>query len=333
MGIVVEHSMLIYGYPREHEMIWGMFISWLMPLFTFISGYLYRERTMRNLAEKYIHPMILFSAVNFFVGYWFYEAYHHDFHIFGYAMWYLWALFWFAIITPYVSKVFSMKALLVFSLVLVIIYQVLPVSSSISYIATKLQIGRIIGFYPFFLLGIISKRLGYTEISSVQKTRTILSLIMVGYLLMCYFQVGFAYKSGFYLLPSSGWRTVVSFALSYPIIMLLCILLVSSMPRKETFLSRYGGLTLNVYLLHMTVVFPLCYGVFSHFEYNILVAFLNSFLACIFCTFFFTRRVGVIIQRMLECCTWKIAIPSYLLALVLVNSSTLLPLINKWIDF
>ncbi len=100
MGIVIEHSMLIYGYPREHEIIWGLLIGWLMPLFTFISGYLYKQRTLKELNNKYLYPMILFSAINFIIGYFFYNKYHTDINFIGYAMWYLWALFWYAIFTP-----------------------------------------------------------------------------------------------------------------------------------------------------------------------------------------------------------------------------------------
>jgi len=100
MGIVIEHSLLIYGYPRKHELVWGLMISWLMPMFTFISGYLFKYRTIKELVNKYLYPMVLFTSINFMVGYFFYDSYHSGIHVIGYAMWYLWALFWFAVITP-----------------------------------------------------------------------------------------------------------------------------------------------------------------------------------------------------------------------------------------
>lgn len=100
LGVVATHSLLIYGYPRVHELFWGVFVSWLMPMFTLISGYLYKKRKIKDLFSKYLYPMILFSAINFAIGYFFYEEYYDGINIIGYAMWYLWALFWFQIITP-----------------------------------------------------------------------------------------------------------------------------------------------------------------------------------------------------------------------------------------
>lgn len=65
MGIVVEHSMLIYGYPRNHELVWGLLISWLMPLFTFLSGYLFKERSLKVLVNRHLYPMF-FSHLSIF---------------------------------------------------------------------------------------------------------------------------------------------------------------------------------------------------------------------------------------------------------------------------
>ena len=100
MGIVVEHSLLAYGYPRNFEFFWSIAISWIMPLFTIISGFFFKKKSVRLLVDKYLYPMLLFSAINFVVGYVFYPPYHNGHHLMGYAMWYLWALFVFALITP-----------------------------------------------------------------------------------------------------------------------------------------------------------------------------------------------------------------------------------------
>lgn len=100
LGIVVEHSLIVYGYPRSHELFWALMISWLMPMFTIISGYLYKQRKLKELLSKYLYPMFLFSAAIFALGFLFYDKYHEGINIIGYAMWYLWALFWFQIIIP-----------------------------------------------------------------------------------------------------------------------------------------------------------------------------------------------------------------------------------------
>ena len=60
IGIVMEHTLLIYGYPRNIELLWASCISWLMPLFTVISGYWFKKRTIKDLCNKYLYPMLFF---------------------------------------------------------------------------------------------------------------------------------------------------------------------------------------------------------------------------------------------------------------------------------
>lgn len=79
IGIVLEHSLIIYNYPRNLELIWAGFISCLMPLFTLISGYWHKPKAVQMQVKSYLKPMLLFSGVNFAIGYIFYPAYHSSF--------------------------------------------------------------------------------------------------------------------------------------------------------------------------------------------------------------------------------------------------------------
>lgn len=157
LGIVLEHAILIYGYPRSMELFWGLFISWLMPMFTIISGYWLKERPLTDLCNRYLYPMLLFSSVNFIVGYFFYPAYHSGFHAMGYAMWYLWALFVYSIISPKLMSILTIKKLLLLSCFMAILYNFCPITGKILTLANELQLNRIIGFYPFYLFGILLK--------------------------------------------------------------------------------------------------------------------------------------------------------------------------------
>ena len=333
MGIVIEHSMLIYGYPREHEIIWGLLIGWLMPLFTFISGYLYKQRTLKELNNKYLYPMILFSAINFIIGYFFYNKYHTDINFIGYAMWYLWALFWYAIFTPPLIKKVSLPLLFMLSICVSVIFMLISMPYLLVLLSTRLQINRIIGFFPFFLLGIIMRKHSEIPLCSRKSFCALFVIVMIGYLLLCFAKEGLAYKASFYLIPSSSWQTILQIVVSYPLIMLLCISLLFSLPRKETWLSRYGSRTLYVYLLHMLVIFPLCYGVFLHLEHNVWIVVLNSLLACFFCAFFFSDKIKYIMKLLLSKPRWKIALVLYTFSLVLVNSSILIKVFNRWTNF
>lgn len=209
LGIVFEHSLLIYGYPRSHEIIWAICISWLMPLFTMISGYLFKARSVKELCKRYLYPMILFSAINFLFGYFFYPAYKTGFHWIGYAMWYLWALFIMAIITPPLRKLnYKIAAVLI---AVALIYQLLPLPSIVNYAAQTLQLNRIVGFYPFFVIGHLLRRdMAKIEAKIPRKTCALALLaIVVFYASACLRIPGLAYKSGFYLSFSNGIVTSI----------------------------------------------------------------------------------------------------------------------------
>lgn len=157
LGIVLEHSLMIYGYPRWIELFWAIFISWLMPLFTLISGFFSKEYEFKTLLKKYLYPMFLFSAVNFLVGYAFNPAYKTGVHLIGYAMWYLWALFFFVYLTPKIQRKVRLKKLLIASLLLALLFPILP-DVGIGKWLNILSFNRLVGFFPFFLVGCLLKR-------------------------------------------------------------------------------------------------------------------------------------------------------------------------------
>lgn len=190
-------------------------------------------------------------------------------------------------------------------------------------IANKFQINRLFGFYPFYLLGIMLNNKDLLVTKKRILWQFILGSSMALYISVCYIIKGFAYKSGFYLAPSSSLMTVVQFLISYTFIMTICVSLIKSIPNTENVISKYGGRTLNVYLLHMMVVFPLCYGIFSHLDYNPINVVLNSLLACLLCLFFFTERCDVLMKKLLAKGRWGVVITAYLVTLLLVNSSLL----------
>lgn len=319
LGIVFEHSLLIYGYPRSHEIVWAICISWLMPLFTMISGYLFKARSVKELCKRYLYPMILFSAVNFLIGYFFYPAYKTGFHWIGYAMWYLWALFIMAIITPLLQKLNYKIAVLLIAVAL--IYQLLPLPSITNYSAQTFQLNRIIGFYPFFALGILLRRDMVKIETMVSRKTCALALFAIAclYVIACWRIPGLAYKSGFYLSFSNGTGVSILTAGSYIAIVSICVLLTLTASREQKWYSKYGARTLNVYVLHMMVVFPLCYGMFAHLTPIVPFKIINSLLAVGFCLFFFSDYVDKIMKSILSKPKWGYVLMLYIVLLVIVN--------------
>lgn len=329
LGIVLEHSLLIYGYPRDFELFWAMAISWLMPLFTMISGYFFKEKPRSVLIEKYIYPMMLFSAVNFIVGYFFYSSYQNGIHIVGYAMWYLLALFVYTVITPPILRKISLKRLLIISFIFVLLYQLLPFTFA-NYYVNLLQINRIVSFYPLFLIGFWLKA-NYTKIIqkfTLLQARMLLGCIMSFYLLCCWHFHGLAYKSGFYIEMGTTTLHILFFFMNYVFVSLIAILIIFSTPNIKFRFTHYGERTMSVYLLHMLIVFPLCYGLFSKMSFNILTLLTNCMLSVLLCSFFFSNVINDKMQTILNSIKWNVCFLAFGFALILVNNHVLLKIIE-----
>lgn len=320
IGIVLEHTLLIYGYPRSMELLWASCISWLMPLFTVISGYWFKKRTIKELCNKYLYPMLLFSAINFIIGYFFYTPYHKGVHLMGYAMWYLWALFIFAIITPRLICLVRLKWLILCSFIAVVLYGLIPLSGHSLHLANELQINRIIGFYPFFLLGVMLKD---CDLIGGKNNLPILAVVFIIYVLLCLMINGLAYYSGFYLIPDMSIRKFAYIFLSYTLIGLFCLYLIRSVPNKNCGFTRYGARSMNVYLLHMLFVFPMSYGVFSHLPVTPVFVVLNVIGVPLLCMSLFLDKVEAIMSAILSKRSRILVVVLYLFSIVLVNHTWL----------
>lgn len=233
---------------------------------------------------------------------------------------------------PPLLKVFAVHVVMFFCLMTVVIYALMPLPGTLAMILNKFQVNRIIGFYPFYLLGIMLKNKVLLNANKLKLSRILLIVVLVLYIGVCYFFFGFAYKSGFYLMPSSSVATIVQFLANYVFISIICVLLINSMPNQNFYLSRFGGRTLNVYLLHMIIVFPVCYGVFKKLDYTLCNVIMNTLSACLLCLVFFSKKCDTIMRRVLSNERWGIVAAFYILTLVMVNSSILTKFFFLWIN-
>ena len=213
-----------------------------------------------------------------------------------------------------------------------LMYQLLPLPSIANYAAQTLQLNRIVGFYPFFVLGILLRRdMVKIEARIPRKTCVMALLAIVGlYALACWRMPGLAYKSGFYLSFSNGIETSILTPGSYIAIVSICVLLLLTVSKEQKWYSKYGARTMNVYVLHMMVVFPLCYGVFAHLTPSIPFKIINSLLAVVICMLFFSDYVNKIIQAVLSKPRWGYVLIIYAISFVLVNQQMAERLI-EWI--
>lgn len=153
-------------------------------------------------------------------------------------------------------------------------------------------------------------------------------LSIVVYLVLCWFIKGFAFCSGFYLIPSISLKRILAFIASYLCIGFICYFIIRVAPNKKYSWSTYGGRTMNVYLLHMLLVFPVSYGIFSQLPHTLLWLVLNVLVVPFLSMFFFGDKIDKAMSLILSKRSWGLVIAAYLASVVLVNKSWLQNLIK-----
>lgn len=299
--VIMTHSVCLYQGERWTEFYWILVMTFTMPLFTIISGFWYRPKSIKDTAIRFLYPCILFSIVNFLWGGLFYEPYmtHQVSYLsLGYAMWYLWALFVYYCITPVLLRFFSIGQLLILS------FLVSWIAGFFTGLNTQLQISRVICFYPFFLIGKFLHEYYLHKIYSISTRQRIYAavifiLAVVAYIVADCIVPGIVYITGFtggFGLSAGGFILRV---FTQCICIVMSLALIALIPNRQLFFTKYGLRTMNAYLLHMLIVFPLSWGIgtilfdrWYGYLWNILVV---PFI----CLLLFNEKIDTVMRKIL----------------------------------
>lgn len=256
--VILTHSVCIYqiGGGKWIEYYWVFVMTYTMPLFTLASGYWFKQKAFGKVLYRFLWPCIIFSIVNFAWGSLFYEPYKeatlNTYLRFGYAMWYLWALFIYYLLTPLLLRYLRLSTLFVLSLAFALIAGVIP------FIGGALQLSRVICFYPFFIMGMLLREHSdqMKPIGRKYQWAIVLLTLSILYIVIDFFFPGVVYQTGFVSGYGLSIRGFVWRVFTYFMCMAMCLAVIYAMPEKKLWFSKYGTRTMNVYLLHMLIVFP-----------------------------------------------------------------------------
>lgn len=303
--VIISHA--LDGYPELYGRCESLFsgggilliISTLfvvrMPLLTIISGYFYKERDTVSLLKNYLYPCILFSIIEIIS----WQIFHAParLYLFGWTMWYLWALFWYMLLTPIFLKKCSLKVLIVITSILAIVVGFTPLEYTF-------QLSRLVCFYPFYLLGIFLKE-HETYIYSTNRKHTpyliILIIALVATGVLFYFYPSMKQYTNF----SYGYSNGISFLkriVMYVICIVSSVSLILSCSNREFWFTKYGSRTMNAYLGHMAfIILPISFGLimpYQHTWYGYLLNVIGvPLLCCILYTDFWKKIIDKIIFR------------------------------------
>lgn len=254
--------LVVFGHfidPLMHDGVFRQLYLFIytfhMPCFIFISGYFSKKTKLVDALSKYIVPLIVFqvfyvllnhllgiaNASNSFYGF---------FTLPIHALWYLLSLFFWNRLLCFINEK-NIKSALIVSVFLPLVASYIPL--------TRFSLSRTLYFCPFFLLGYYFK---------IRRLEGFLKGKAIGKLLSCLFFVILFYLTVILPIPPGilhgsmplyklDLDSETGIVLRYGVIIislisLFCFLRI--MPSRPIFLSHFGLRTLQIYLLHHTVI-------------------------------------------------------------------------------
>lgn len=266
-----------------------------MPLLTMISGFFYRERENAKLVKNYLYPCIIFSIIEIASGHIFYQ--HFGWYTFGWAMWYLWALFWYQFITPILLNKCSIKQMLIISLLLAFIAGFSPLEYTF-------QLSRLVTFYPFYLIGILLQRY-QTAIYDSNRQHIIWFAVFISiFIFTCILFHNYPSVRHYidYAVPYSSYTSIIKRMIMYVICISASVSLILAANNRKYWFTKYGARTLDAYLPHMSlVVFPIsfCFTIpFLHTWYGYAINLIGvPLICCLFYTNTWHRIMTIILLK------------------------------------
>ena len=216
----------------------------------------------------------------------------------GWAMWYLWSLFIYSLITPYFISKIGVNKLMFLSLFIVFVLGFKFISNS------YLDAQRVVNFYPFYLFGIIIRKREKYIYSKENRQMIVWPLLMIiftmVYIICCYYHYGFCYGTGF--MSSHGFSLMgfINRWLNYILTLGMSVCMIMMIPNKQTVISAFGSRTMNVYLLHMSIIFPMCWWLMRPFMHEWYGYCLYVFIVPGVCSLLFSKRIDSIMKPILS---------------------------------
>ncbi len=243
-----------------------------MPLFIFITGFLAKKLEDKDgnfRLYKVINYVLLYLIFKISLFLFSKFILHQDIEFYLFtereAPWYILACaFWLSL--TYLTKNVKPKCMLIFSVILALVI------GYDFFVEDVFVLSRTIVFYPFFLLGFYlskEKLNNFVNIIHQRKYQLISFVCLTGLLV---FMIIFASKIGFiknFLFGAVPYYFVTPFdtSLIYPAFRLLflvlavivSIMVMALVPRREMFFTRLGTRTLQIYVLHLFFIYLIFY--------------------------------------------------------------------------
>lgn len=255
--VVVGHFWTLGPGGRTHDQLYDFLYSWHMPAFVFVSGYLSRGFTwsgprFANTVRTLLVPYVIFEAA--IVAYRIHVG-HEDYLIDlfldpHWPIWFLVALVIWRLVTP-LARVLP-------GAVLVAVGVCLAGGLMSPETATYLDLARVIGFLPFYVLGVKTTP-ARLELLRRPVVRYAAAVVLVVALVASRFldswsSTGWYYYSSYEALGASGLHAVLLRLATLGVGLVCGLAFLALVPRRAGWFAQMGSATLVVYCFHGFVV-------------------------------------------------------------------------------
>lgn len=292
-SVVFGHT--IEYYINQNDVLRGIYMYiyvFHMPLFIYISGYLSKKssKSTTKIISSLLIPYVFFNIV-WYTSVYFVTGQNMFSLIYpGWTLWYLISLFFWRISLKYLIKI---KYIIPISFILGLLIGLDKSGENI------LSLSRTIVFLPFFLLGYYTKDEDLEKMSSFNKIISIAIFILfmiIAFYIAKYEVVDykFLYNSHAYYTNNLTVKQGLIFrSVLYVCSILLSLSVISLVPSKKVFYSKYGKNTMNIYVFHIYLV-VIILGIIPRWNINVIcniIVLLSPFLIMYILSLEFVKHI------------------------------------------
>lgn len=275
--IPISHFTMAGGHYTQHSLSGVIYITinvFVMQAFVFLSGYFSKrpERARETAFKTFLFPYLLLVPIFYCVRYLYFGGAKLSWIDPPFALWYLVALFLYRFL---LMDLIRFKYILPLSIVLYL------VAGQLSFLGNPLAGGRVVSYFPFFLLGYYCQKEHVDKIRSLKKLPTaLLGGFLVGVsILLAYVS---PIPSFFYLLKRDAgvvgivwWMDILMRVVDFVIPCLWIVFMLNIVPKGKNYLTYVGITTMPIYILHLIVRYGV--GKVGFPDWNVFI-----YYACIF---------------------------------------------------
>lgn len=309
--IPISHFTRVAGHFSQASLSGVIYITinvFVMQAFVFLSGYFSKkpDRSKETSFHTFMWPYLLGIPFFYCIRYIIWGSANWNLDVPPFALWYLWALFFYRYFTKEWMKV---------PYILELSILVYLLAGQVPFLSDKFGLGRVVSYFPFFVMAFYCTGDQLKKLQCLKKWHCwLLGAVLMGascVLAFCVPQL----PVGFYLLKSPACELGITWywdIIGRAIILALAwgwiILMVNILPSKMNYVAYVGMNTMPVYIFHLIVrylvkKYTIFFGVLPE---NWVVYYVTIFALAGLCVFVFSSKPVVKLYDFVVEGLWKV---------------------------